>query len=357
MFLSSFVYGGIDTAVRRKKSCWSSGNKFPARWWEEGSIIDRGKYWYKCYNGELKPMGCFSVENKRLKIGESYVQNGYEMTCMLGSEGYPNFNFTHCVPDGETKYKVGSSWIDANNKYWYICRQDGPYLRMDIGGCVAHDKKTKLKIDENFDWNNYTYTCRQKAGGIVQMCATGCIVNNDHYKFGQQWNDDKFVYYCKQKGGRAVISVIGCMHDGDKLFDGDSFIDGNEHYQCQIRETSHGVKSNGCVAVDENGNKEKKTFGCRWTKVLKNGNKVQQVCLRVNGKGVIKTDACIFVKNGKDLVYLEPNYYTVWTAPSSKEPMLYACKVSDNGTFSLDIYSIHDSKDKIVGMKYDKPRG
>lgn len=72
-------------------------------------------------------------------------------------------------------------------KSWYICKEDGPYLRIDIGGCVSHDKKRKLKIDEEYDYNGFTYTCRQKADGAVQLCATGCIVNKKHYKIGEEW--------------------------------------------------------------------------------------------------------------------------------------------------------------------------
>uniref|UniRef100_A0A0K0EH58 Ig-like domain-containing protein n=1 Tax=Strongyloides stercoralis TaxID=6248 RepID=A0A0K0EH58_STRER len=355
--LFSQTYGAIDMVVRKKSSCWSSGNKIPVRWWEEGSIIERGKYWYKCEKGTLQPMGCFSNSNKRIKIGDSYVEHGYEMTCILGPQGYLSFNFTHCVPDGVEKYSIGESWIDSHMKSWYICKEDGPYLRIDIGGCISHDKKRKLKIDEEYDYNGFTYTCRQKAGGSVQLCASGCIVNKKHYKIGEEWNDDKFIYYCKQKGGKASISTIGCIHNGDKLFDGDSFIDGNEYFQCQIRETSHGIKSGGCILINENGTKEKKTFGCRWTNVLKNGNKVQQTCLEINGRGKIQTEACIFVKNGKDIIYLEPNYYTIFTSFDSSEPKIYACKVNEKGNYSLGVFAIHESKDKTIGMKYDKPRG
>uniref|UniRef100_A0A0K0EWX5 Ig-like domain-containing protein n=1 Tax=Strongyloides venezuelensis TaxID=75913 RepID=A0A0K0EWX5_STRVS len=357
LFITSSINGAIDANGRKKNNCWTSGNKLSARWWEEGTIIERGKYWYQCERGNLEPRGCFSNKNMRIRIGEKYVENGYEMTCVLGSEGYLQFNFTHCVPDGIERYGVGESWIDSSMKTWYVCKKDGPYLRMDVGGCLAHDKKTKLKIDEDYDYNGFVYTCRQKAGGSVQMCASGCIASKNYYKIGGEWNDDKYIYYCKQKSGRASVSIIGCVYKGKRLFDGDSFIDGDKYYQCQIRETSYGIKSNGCVLIEDDGSKEKKTFGCRWIKKLKNGNKVQQTCLNVNGEGKIKTEACIFVKNGKELVYLEPNYYTIFRSPDSEEPKVFACKINEKGKYNLGVYKIHESKDMTIGMKYDIPRG
>ena len=43
-----------------------------------------GKYWYECRRGELYPMGCFSEDNQRLEVGQTYKKDGYAMTCNLG---------------------------------------------------------------------------------------------------------------------------------------------------------------------------------------------------------------------------------------------------------------------------------
>jgi hypothetical protein len=38
--------------------CWTNGNGQEAHWMGEGQTVERGKFWYKCEEGKLKPAGC-----------------------------------------------------------------------------------------------------------------------------------------------------------------------------------------------------------------------------------------------------------------------------------------------------------
>jgi hypothetical protein len=115
----------LDQASRRR--CWSSGNGEAPKWWDERSRIDRGelirimlthsfihlgRYWYECGNGELQPRGCFSETNERMFIYGKFVQNGYEMQCIIGDDGYLQFKYTGCAPDGLGVFEVGKTWED-----------------------------------------------------------------------------------------------------------------------------------------------------------------------------------------------------------------------------------------------------
>lgn len=41
--------------------------------------------------------------------------------------------------------------------YWFECQQDGPSLvKVQVGGCVAHDKSRHLAVGERYDFGEYT---------------------------------------------------------------------------------------------------------------------------------------------------------------------------------------------------------
>uniref|UniRef100_A0A1I7V942 Secreted protein n=1 Tax=Loa loa TaxID=7209 RepID=A0A1I7V942_LOALO len=103
---------GALSKLWQKQKCWSSGNGQSARWFNHGERINRGKYWYRCISGALQPKGCFTSTNKQLYIGDKFVENGYEMECILDKNGYLKFAFTACVPKKGERYKIGETWED-----------------------------------------------------------------------------------------------------------------------------------------------------------------------------------------------------------------------------------------------------
>ncbi|VDN32013.1 unnamed protein product, partial [Gongylonema pulchrum] len=133
-----------------------------------------GKYWYTCRQGDLKPEGCFSPTNERLPIGGTFVENGYEIQCILDNSGYLQFKFSACVPKPNKRYLIGETWEDDQvsfyllpptyHMYWFECKADGPYLRVEIRGCVTHDKTRRIALDEVYDFGEYTYVLIKFSG-------------------------------------------------------------------------------------------------------------------------------------------------------------------------------------------------
>lgn len=60
----------------------------------------------------LQPQGCFSPTNEQLNIGDKFVENGYEIECILDKNGYLQFAFTACVSKQNNRYKIGETWED-----------------------------------------------------------------------------------------------------------------------------------------------------------------------------------------------------------------------------------------------------
>ncbi|TKR59780.1 hypothetical protein L596_029405 [Steinernema carpocapsae] len=348
--------GYINSDYASRRRCWSRGNNQPARWWNEGERIDRGKYWYECQNGELAPRGCFSNTNERLFVGGKFVQDGYETQCVLGSDGYLKFEFTGCQSSDGKTHSVGETWEDERRMYWFVCRQDGPYVKIDIGGCLTHDKSRRLNLGDSYDLGDYTYKCMKKYNGTIQMCSVGCIHQGVHYSVGQQWPDGDFLYYCKLNGGRCQKACVGCMHEGRQLYDGDRYHKDATVYQCEIRPDRYGHKPVGCVARDEDGRVVDKVIGCRWYSYSKNA-KVEQTCELKDNKAVVKTVGCIYRHQGYDTLFLYPGTYTIWNQKLDGTALGVTCQSSADGQPSLDTFEMSELPYKTRGLKYDQPRG
>ncbi|WKX95963.1 hypothetical protein Q1695_012429 [Nippostrongylus brasiliensis] len=335
--------------------CWSGGNGQPPRWWNEGEAINRGKYWYECRQGRLEPKGCIS-DNKRLPIGSTVVVGEYVAACETGSDGYLQFRFTACVGSGGRQFSVGEKWVDPQNMYYYQCERDGPYLKQRPKGCMSHDKRRQVPIGGTDDFGDYTYECRQKYDGTIQMCSVGCIHKGKHYKIGEQWPDGEFVYYCKNNGGRCQKVCIGCQHRQKRLYDGDRYHDQGSVYQCEIRPDSFGHKPVACLSKELDGSSIERVIGCRW--YLQNSNsKIEQTCELVGTKTVVKTVGCIYRHNGFDTIFLSPGQYTIWNLPMQKKQSVgLACRETSDGA-KLDVFDPTQLVQYTQGLKYDQPRG
>jgi len=344
----------LDQASRRR--CWSSGNGESPKWWDERSRIDRGRYWYECGNGELQPRGCFSETNERMFIYGKFVQSGYEMQCIIGDDGYLQFKYTGCAPDGLGVFEVGKTWEDNEKMYYFECRADGPYLRAEIAGCMTHDKTVRIPIGGSTENGDYWYECLKKFNGSVQMCSAGCMHNGQKYKIGDSWPDGDYVYYCKIENGRCQKICVGCQFRNKRLYDGDRYYKDDVVFQCEVRPDKYGHKPVGCVLRDTNGDTIERVVGCRWYQET-DESKVEMTCLLENNKTYVKTLGCIYVHNGFDTLFVYPGTYTMWTKSIDNQSTGVACREYEAGRYRLETFQPEELAQKAQGLRYDQPRG
>uniref|UniRef100_A0A8R1Y5K5 Abnormal cell migration protein 18-like fibronectin type I domain-containing protein n=2 Tax=Onchocerca TaxID=6281 RepID=A0A8R1Y5K5_ONCVO len=340
-----------------KRRCWSSGNGKSARWFNHDDRINRGKYWYICNDGALQPKGCFTPNRDELYIGDKFVENGYEIECILDKNGYLQFEFSACVPKENERYKINETWEDDQHMYWFECKPDGPYLRVEIGGCVTHNKSRRIKIDEMYDYGEYTYQCQKKYNGTVQMCSVGCVHNGSHYKIGDEWTVGDFIYYCKIENGRCQKICVGCNFKNTSLYDGDRYYKDDTVFMCEVRPDKFSHKPVACIVRDKSGKIVERIVGCRWYQET-NQSKVEQECVLENDKAIVKTLGCIFVYKGYDTLFLNPNTYTIWHQQVDGKAIGVLCRQSKNDSIPiLETFNVEEITQKISGLRYDQPRG
>jgi len=236
--------------------------------------------------------------------------------------------------------------------YWFTCKQDGAYLKTEIGGCISHDKSKRIEIGQTYDYQDYTYECQRKYNGTVQMCSVGCMHNGQHHKVGEQWPDGEFVYYCKLEGGRCSKVCVGCQFRNKRLYNGDRYQKDETVYQCEIRPDEYGHKPVGCAVRDEFGVTIERVVGCRWYSNLPSG-KVEQTCLLENNKTLVKTLGCIYVHKGYDTLFIYPGTYTIWAQAVDGKSLGVACLPSA----TIETFDPSEVATRTVGLKYDSPRG
>lgn len=347
--------------------CWTDGNDLPVQWFDDGTEIVRGRYWYQCTKGTLQPIGCISDSKQRIKRGDSYVDDGFEYRCVLDTEGYLYFEATSCVTKEGTKHQPGDTWDHPDGKnYWFICSREylykRPYLAVKTQGCIVGPSRLRIKINETHEENDSWYSCLDNYNS-TSMCLRGCVVNGTRKKAGEAWESGTFQYTCVKKDDRCVVECVGCKNGDRVLRSGDRYMRDNSVVQCSVlqdpdtQKISAAHKVVGCVERDRRGAVVgERVIGCRWAE--KNGDyKYEKTC---GESGQPDPVGCILTKDGYDYLFVPPNSYTVHHPPTG-EAIYLACRATESGNLDHFSFTEADLADplsgRLRGLKYAVPRG
>ncbi len=108
----------------------------------------RGRYWHECVAGKKEARGCVDKQDRQIRIGESYIENQYAVTCILDSEGRLHFEITKCVDASGRQREVGEKWMNSRSeKFWFRCKRLGAkQVQVAVDGCLDSDYSF-LEID------------------------------------------------------------------------------------------------------------------------------------------------------------------------------------------------------------------
>jgi len=177
---------------------------------QQGQTETRGPYWYQCVSGSMQPAGCVVVDtSQQVKLGDTYMQDGYEYQCFLDTDGRPWEKIVACWYNGQ---RMTQGEVNQNAKAWYQCVPDvNNGLRLQMEGCVADGHR--LNVGEQYAdaAQGVLFECRVESNGAMAICAVGCVINGQSYLIGQQYVDGYKVMICNAFGRVCRGMLVGCV--------------------------------------------------------------------------------------------------------------------------------------------------
>jgi hypothetical protein len=357
-----FVLVSIVNGQDNLDRCWSSGNGERARWWENGARIDRGAFYYVCRSGRLEPLGCKTSDGREMPLGSTDTVGDVQMTCALGANRDLEKKVTACVKGGRT-YQEGEMWDDYTTNLWYSCKRsaNGYYLKIEDEGCIHQSGRVSFG-ERRIVNGKCLYECQRQYDGPAKMQPVGCVNAEDggQYSIGDKFPVERntFTGYCALNDARTEceVMVIGCIHNGEALTDGDRYFVGEMVYQCVVRPTSHQHQVSGCVQISPSGEITERNVNCRWYKPVL-GHQLEVTCVRNDDDNTcfVKPEACIFMKDGQETLYLKADTYTIYWSGTGDQGV--GCRTIDDKT--LQVFEFHPSEtlQNTAGLNYEIPRG
>jgi len=342
MMIKSFVFFCIISCVLSAPADTDndnndkrSGNRQCPGGYTHGTKVDIGRYWYECVNGQMMPKGCLSDEDQsRVQIGGTFdAKNTFRMQCVLNGDGYLSVIYKSCVQNGQ-EHQVGDQWDDQTA--FYACAKDGPNsLQVHMLGCVDQGGR-RANFEDKIAKGESLVQCKKSADGTPKMNVVGCVKDNRKYAIGETFEASKFWFTCTDKGAK----IVGCMHEGQRLQDGDRFITEDVVYRCAVDGDKTDFLPYSCLQR-ENGASIERRLGCFWVE-----GQYQMTCKHdTDSKKAVKVQNQCNYKSAQGAFNLEPGCVRV------VENLAVGCvKDSSSGMLSLRTFPA-DQADRTPGLR------
>lgn len=277
-------------------------------------IVQRPPLYYRCDRGNLIPEGCLS-NGRRIPVGRTDINGRYEYRCNRGSSGLLELEQSACVQDGRT---VRPGDVHRTGDTFFRCDRSGAFLQFTIKGCVVDGRD--YQFNEKITRPDGIYQCRQIGTYQAGLEPTACVKDGTEFGIGQMYESQKYFHSCSLKGGQLDVSTVGCMHQGRRYFDQQTYhTSGEVIYRCNIK--SDGTASHelaGCVAFDDSDRSVvEKMADCLWIAGQKPYMYIYQCQIRDNTcvKAKIR---CVYEQNDGSHMEVPPGCFrNVWNTQTA----------------------------------------
>jgi len=231
--------------------------------YQEGAVVEKGSYWYLCQQGVLVPQGCV-VNGQRLHVGDRASESRFQMQCMKTQEGYFQMEQVACIKDGnivqpDQNFESGSTW--------FTCVRNGPFLQLRLGGCIIDNSHFSLR-DKVHKQKQTLYECRQTGVSETELDPVGCLQNGVEHEIGSNFDDGttNTVYSCSMNRGEPTLRAIGCVFNGQRYYDQQTYHNGDVIFRCNVHQNGTVEREPvGCVQNDPKLYKfVEKMANCLW---------------------------------------------------------------------------------------------
>jgi len=122
--------------------------------------------------------------------------------------------------------------------------------------------------------------------------AAQCQKDGKSYDIGAMFDGTDAFFFCKRDGSNVKAEAIGCISNGQRVYDLALYAKGDSFYRCRAQETTVSSDLWGC-AYKEGGAVTPKSLACTWDV----GNYVN-TCVRSGDSAVIKQIYCLYTYRG-----------------------------------------------------------
>lgn len=231
-----------------------------------GTQVDRGHYWYECQDGQLVPKGCFAEDQHRMNLYDTYdTPDGLRLQCIVGNDGFVSFAYKSCVNQGK-EYQVGQGWDDGNN--FYKCSSDREFVKIDVAGCIDN-VIGRAAVGEKISKGDFVYECKKANDNTFSVRRVGCHYEGRQYAVGDTFTKTNNLWYmCTTKGNdynaEVIHKIIGCVHEGTNLRDGEHFVRDEVLWGCRISDDDTKIVPFACITY-EGGVMHQRRINCTYT--------------------------------------------------------------------------------------------
>jgi len=122
-----------------------------------------------------------------------------------------------------------------------------------------------------------------------------CQINGKSYDVGSMFDGTDAFYFCK-KGG--VAEAIGCINNGQRVYDLALYQKGNNFYRCRAQDTTVNSDLWGCAYTAPDGTVTPKSIACTWDVGNDNTINYVQSCVAKGGTAVVTQLYCLYTYRG-----------------------------------------------------------
>jgi hypothetical protein len=122
-------------------------------------------------------------------------------------------------------------------------------------------------------------------------------MNGQSYDIGSMFDGTDAFYFCKKDGAGTKSEAIGCINNGQRVYDLALYQKGDNFYRCRAQDTTVTSDLWGCAYKNADGTVTPKSIACTWDVGTDPINYVQ-CCIAKGGTDVVTQLYCLYTYRG-----------------------------------------------------------
>jgi len=171
--------------------------------------------------------------------------------------------------------------------------------------------------------------------------APTCQMNGKSYPVGSMFDGTDAFYYCKKSGSGTTAEAIGCISNGQRVYDLALYQKGDNFYRCRAGDTTVSSDLWGCALKTADGSVTPKSIACTWDVGTDPVNYVQS-CVAKGGTAVITQVYCLYTYMG-GRIQINEGCYRVFPGSNGSGVAAGCTRNSDGTTLTLTTWPAKDS--------------